>query len=168
MNWFRRRPRLGRSSVKEAFDNLPSGICFADRNGLIILCNRQMHSLCWDLLGTDLQHLEELRRALKSPQPGVTAAEVYRAVSARLEAAGCDPLPHHAGHGVGCSWYEPPYFIPGCTTPLQAGMIVTLEPGVYLRDLFGVRIENNYLIEANGCRALFGGLTELDDNTVGG
>ena len=75
MNWFRRRPRLGRSSVKEAFDNLPSGICFADRNGLIILCNRQMHSLCWDLLGTDLQHLEELRRALKSPQPGVTAAE---------------------------------------------------------------------------------------------
>ena len=47
-------------------------------------------------------------------------------------------------------------------------MIVTLEPGVYLRDRFGVRIENNYLIEANGCRALFGGLTELDDNTVGG
>ena len=112
--------------------------------------------------------LDALRAGEALLRPGVTAAEVYRAVSARLEAAGCDPLPHHAGHGVGCSWYEPPYFIPGCTTPLQAGMIVTLEPGVYLRDRFGVRIENNYLIEANGCRALFGGLTELDDNTVGG
>ena len=71
MSLFHPRAKLGRSSVKEAFDNLPSGICFADRNGTIILCNRQMHRLCRDLLGTDLQHLEELRRALKSPQAGV-------------------------------------------------------------------------------------------------
>ena len=75
MSLFRRRPRLGRSSVKEAFDNLPSGICFADRNGIIILCNRQMHSLCRELLGTDLQHLEELRRGLTAPRPGVAAAD---------------------------------------------------------------------------------------------
>lgn len=73
MSLFHPRAKLGRSSVKEAFDNLPSGICFADRNGTIILCNRQMHRLCRDLLGTDLQHLEELRRALKSPQAGVKA-----------------------------------------------------------------------------------------------
>ena len=75
MSLFHRRPKLGRSSVKEAFDNLPSGICFADRNGVIILCNRQMHRLCRQLLGTDLQHIEELHRALKEPQSGVTAAD---------------------------------------------------------------------------------------------
>lgn len=73
MSLFHPRAKLGRSSVKEAFDNLPSGICFADRNGTIILCNRQMHRLCRDLLGTDLQHIEELRRALKSPRAGVKA-----------------------------------------------------------------------------------------------
>lgn len=75
MSLFLRRPRLGRSSVKEAFDNLPSGICFADGRGMIILCNRQMHSLCRELLGTDLQHMEELRRGLAAPRPGVEALE---------------------------------------------------------------------------------------------
>ena len=75
MSLFRPRPRLGRSSVKEGFDNLPSGICFADGRGMIILCNRQMHSLCRELLGTDLQHMEELRRGLAAPRPGVEAAD---------------------------------------------------------------------------------------------
>lgn len=75
MSLFHRRPKLGRSSVKEAFDNLPSGICFADRNGVIILCNRQMHRLCRQLLGTDLQHIEELRRSLREPRSGVARAE---------------------------------------------------------------------------------------------
>lgn len=75
MSLFHRRPKLGRSSVKEAFDNLPSGICFADRNGVIILCNRQMHRLCRQLLGTDLQHIEELRRSLREPRSGVARTE---------------------------------------------------------------------------------------------
>lgn len=35
-----------RRAIKESADNLPSGICFADSNGVIILCNRQMHRLC--------------------------------------------------------------------------------------------------------------------------
>ena len=48
------RPKIGRAAVKEGFDNLPSGICFADRNGTVILCNRQMHRLCYALLGMDL------------------------------------------------------------------------------------------------------------------
>ena len=46
--------RIGRNSIKESFDNLPSGVCFADKHGVIILCNRQMHRLCYLLLGTDL------------------------------------------------------------------------------------------------------------------
>lgn len=65
------RPKIGRAAVKEGFDNLPSGICFGDRNGTVILCNRQMHRLCYALLGMDLQHLPELRRGLENPRPGV-------------------------------------------------------------------------------------------------
>lgn len=75
MKLFYRQARLGRSSVKEGFDNLPSGICFADCNGSIILCNRQMHRLCHLLMGTDLQHIFELRQALKEPQSGVTVMD---------------------------------------------------------------------------------------------
>ena len=82
MKWFHRKPKLGRSSVKEGFDNLPSGICFADRRGTIILCNLQMHRLCHILLGMDLQHISELRRGLDEPRPAVEAvdrkARIYR------------------------------------------------------------------------------------------
>lgn len=75
MKRFLRREKIGRASVKEGFDNLPSGICFADRNGTVILCNRQMHRLCHVLLGMDLQHLPELRRGLENPRPGVVVAD---------------------------------------------------------------------------------------------
>lgn len=66
-----RKNKIGRASIKESFDNLPSGICFADYNGLIILCNRQMFRLCYTLIGMDLQHISELQEALDSPKNGV-------------------------------------------------------------------------------------------------
>ena len=82
MTLFHRKPRLGRSSVKEGFDNLPSAICFAGRSGTILLCNHQMHRLCHILMGMDLQHIDELRHGLDRPQPAVElldrAARVYR------------------------------------------------------------------------------------------
>ena len=82
MKLFHRTPKLGRSSVKEGFDNLPSAICFAGHSGTILLCNRQMHRLCHILMGMDLQHISELRRALDRPQPAVEvvdrAARIYR------------------------------------------------------------------------------------------
>ena len=82
MKLLRRKPKLGRSSVKEGFDNLPSGICFAGNGGTILLCNRQMHRLCHILMGMDLQHISELRHALDRPQPDVAvldrAARMYR------------------------------------------------------------------------------------------
>lgn len=64
-----------RRAIKESVDNLPSGICFADSNGVIILCNRQMHRLCHVLMGRDLQYLDELRAALKAPADGVTPVD---------------------------------------------------------------------------------------------
>ncbi|MDY3281248.1 sensor histidine kinase [Dysosmobacter sp.] len=82
MRLFHRKPGLGRSSVKEGFDNLPSAICFAGAGGTILLCNRQMYHLCHILMGMDLQHMGELRRALDQPRPGVEvldrAARLYR------------------------------------------------------------------------------------------
>ena len=64
-----------RSSVKESFDNLPSGVCFADRHGVIILCNRQMHRLCHMLLGTGVQHVFELRDALRNPPQNIRRSD---------------------------------------------------------------------------------------------
>ncbi|HPX70704.1 MAG TPA: hypothetical protein PLO47_03110 [Bacillota bacterium] len=63
---------IGARSIKESFDNLPSGVCFADSRGMIVLCNRQMHRLCHILLGTGLQHIFEFREALSAPRDGVS------------------------------------------------------------------------------------------------
>lgn len=56
--------RMLRNAVKEAFDNLPSGICFFDKNGILVLCNRKMYSLILEFTGKDPQNLKELRELL--------------------------------------------------------------------------------------------------------
>lgn len=56
--------RMLRNAVKEAFDNLPSGICFFDKNGVLVLCNRKMYCLILEFTGKDPQNLKELRKLL--------------------------------------------------------------------------------------------------------
>lgn len=62
--------RFGFNAIKESFDQLPTAVCFFDRSGGIVLCNRQMYRLSQHLLNSDLQYLEELQRALASPAGG--------------------------------------------------------------------------------------------------
>ncbi|SFQ15759.1 hypothetical protein SAMN05216343_12718 [Oscillibacter sp. PC13] len=73
----RQRSHLKRMS-KDAFDNLPSGVCFFDRNGIVTLCNRQMHRLIFALTGRDLQSLYELRELMNgSPRQGLRDGDVF-------------------------------------------------------------------------------------------
>lgn len=58
--------RLKRNAVKEALDRLPSGVCFFDKNGFVVLCNYQMHRLIFSLSGRDLQSLSELEELLNT------------------------------------------------------------------------------------------------------
>ena len=54
------------NAVKEAFDNLPSGVCFFDKNGTVTLCNHQMYRVFFALTGMDMQSLPELQDFLNS------------------------------------------------------------------------------------------------------
>jgi Xaa-Pro aminopeptidase len=85
---------------------------------------------------------------------GAQASDVYNAVSGTLQDAGYGPLPHHAGHGIGLGHPEPPILVPESTDALLAGDVVTLEPGLYVAGIGGMRIEHNYLIAASGYRRL--------------
>ncbi|MCA9069350.1 MAG: aminopeptidase P family protein [Planctomycetaceae bacterium] len=85
---------------------------------------------------------------------GVAAKDVYATVSKPLEEAGYGPLGHHAGHGIGLAHPEPPILVPESEDVLKAGDVVTLEPGLYVEGIGGVRIENNYLITETGCQKL--------------
>ena len=61
---------------------------------------------------------------------------------------------HGTGHGLGMKVHEPPVLGPHRNEPLRQGMIVTVEPGVYLPGKFGIRIEDDVLVTANGRRVL--------------
>lgn len=87
-------------------------------------------------------------------RPGTKACDIHRRMQEALAGHGYT-CPHHAGHAVGPEKFLQPQFVEECTAPLEAGMVVTLEPGVYVDDRFGIRLENNYLITPDGCEELF-------------
>ena len=86
---------------------------------------------------------------------GAACQTVYDAVRGCLAGAGlADAFPHHAGHGLGLSHPEAPFIVRHSSETLLAGDVVTLEPGVYVDGVGGIRIEHNYLITATGFERL--------------
>jgi len=86
---------------------------------------------------------------------GVPAASVDAAARGIIERAGHGPrFVHRTGHGVGLEIHEPPYLVAGNDAPLVAGMVHSVEPGIYLPGRFGVRLEDLVVVEAGGARRL--------------
>ena len=63
-------------------------------------------------------------------------------------------FPHHAGHGLGLTHPEAPYLVRNANETLVSGDVVTLEPGLYVEGVGGIRIEHNYLVGETGCERL--------------
>lgn len=89
-------------------------------------------------------------------RPGVRARDIHGAVKDELRTEGfADGFGHHAGHGLGLSHPEAPYFVPHSDEILREGDVVTLEPGSYDKQAgYGARIEHNYLITEYGYEQL--------------
>jgi len=87
---------------------------------------------------------------------GVRCEDVKREVEAFLASRGYGgKMPHHVGHVVGPKPYMKPAFELGDMSALAEGMVCTLEPGLYFEGDFGIRVENDYLVGANGLANLF-------------
>lgn len=104
-------------------------------------------------------------KALSALRAGVTGAAVHELVEAHFSAAGYETelgglaprgFIHSTGHGLGLAVHEAPALSRRQTTPLQAGQVVTVEPGLYYPEWGGVRIEDVAVIRTDGSENLTG------------
>ncbi|MCA9041470.1 MAG: aminopeptidase P family protein [Planctomycetaceae bacterium] len=105
---------------------------------------QKIFDICLDCLNAGAAYLKA----------GVSAKSVYETVTQPMLNAGYPALGHHAGHGIGLGHPESPILVPESTDTLLAGDVVTLEPGMYIDGIGGIRIEHNYLITESGSEQL--------------
>lgn len=99
--------------------------------------------------------LEAQQAAVAAVRPGIRCAEVDEAARSVLRKAKlAQYFTHSTGHGVGLEIHEAPRIAAGQTQELTPGMVITIEPGVYLADKFGIRIEDMVVVTHEGCRVL--------------
>lgn len=113
---------------------------------------REIYTLVW----------EASRRAAAVLRPGATLQQAEDVARAWLLEHGFDrkAFPHSIGHGLGLLVHD----APSRATPLEAGMVVTIEPGIYLpEEELGVRIEDDYLITPDGAELLSDDLPSQPD-----
>ena len=89
----------------------------------------------------------------KELKAGVSCQRVYDAMRSAFGNM-ADHFTTHGGHGLGIAHPEPPYIVRHSTETLVAGDVVTLEPGLYVDGVGGLRIEHNYLITESGSEQL--------------
>ena len=93
--------------------------------------------------------------AIDRVRPGVAAQDIDRAARELIERAGFGAqFTHRVGHGLGMDGHEPAYLVRGNEQRLEAGFVFTIEPGIYLPDKFGVRIEDDVACGPDGAIVL--------------
>jgi Xaa-Pro aminopeptidase len=103
-------------------------------------------------------------RAIEVIAPGVPAGEVELACVQLARELGVESsIRHHVGHSIGLEGHEAPFLDRGDDAVLEPGMVFTVEPGVYFKELGGFRHSDTVVITEDGCRVMTSYPRELKD-----
>ena len=94
-----------------------------------------------------------LEDAIDQVKPGLRACELDSHLRQRIAKLG-GAYPHHSGHGLGVTFHEEPRIVPYNQTMLRAGMVIALEPGIYIEGKWGLRLEHSILVTEAGAEVL--------------
>ena len=114
-----------------------------------LACTAEEYAKIYDIV------LKANLAGIAAARPGITGAELDKVARDIITEAGYgEAFGHSLGHGVGYEIHEAPTASVKGKTKLKAGMLVTIEPGIYLEGKLGVRIEDLVLITTTGCEVL--------------
>jgi Xaa-Pro dipeptidase len=134
---------------------------------LVIDYGTQYHGYCSDITRTfavgevdpELAKIHQVTQAANAAarafaRPGVRAGDVDQAARKVIEDAGYGQyFTHRVGHGLGMEGHEPPYMHGANDLILKENYTFTIEPGIYLPNWGGVRVEDDVILTANGCHS---------------
>ena len=140
---------------------VPNSLVVLDHGAILDGYNSDMtRTICFGRVGSEQRRIfravrEAQKAAVDQVRSGVKAATVDQAARKVLADFGYgDVFPHATGHGVGIEIHEQPRVGAGEQTRLASGMVITIEPGAYVEEVGGVRIEDLLLVTKTGCELL--------------
>jgi Xaa-Pro aminopeptidase len=90
---------------------------------------------------------EAVSRGVEAIRPGTRACDVDKVIRDYINRRGYEEhFGHHSGHGIGLSQIEEPLLIPDNQCELKAGMVLAMEPGIYVPGIGGIKIEEDVLV----------------------
>jgi len=123
--------------------------------------------------GSEQRRLFEVMRqaqeaAVAAIRPGTRCGQVDRAARRVIVEAGLsEAFIHRTGHGIGIDYHELPFFAPGDETVLQPGMVMSVEPGIYIPGVGGFRHSDTIVVTEEGCEVLTNYPRDLESLIVG-